>query len=397
MPDLVRFTKLQHFLDVAVRITRPPGPAFFIGRPTMTDQEVIERAIKRKKKNVIPKKDLLSSGSTLINLAATGRTIGCFAKGHYYWFVGDSTSGKTWLALSCFAEACINEEFDDYRLIYDNAEDGALMDMERYFGRRVVERLEPPRGTKEEPEYSALTEDVYFNIDDAVNEGSPFIYVLDSMDSLDTKQDAEKFKEMKAIRRGTSKKKETGSMGMAKAKVNSAFVRRIVRGCRDTKSIVIIISQTRESPGKYGDSRVAAGGRALKFFATLEMWTSVKTKVKRKLRGKDRKIGILSRVEMRKNRITGKDRTVVLPIYDEIGIDETGSLVDYLIEEKHWTGSKMGTTVTAPEFDFKGEKEDLIKQIEEQEEESKLRSIVSGVWHEIETALKVERKARYSS
>jgi len=363
----------------------------------MSDVEVAEKALSKKNREpVIKAKDLLSSGSTMVNLAATGRTVGCFAKGHYYWFVGDSTSGKTWLALSVFAEATLREEFDDYRLIYDNSEDGALMDIERFFGTKVMERIEPPAGTKEDPQYSEITEDLYFNIDDAVEDGRPFIYIIDSLDALETNEDRKKFKELKKHRQSRSNKKISGSYGMTKAKVNSAFMRRIVNGCRKTKSIVIVISQTRDNPG-FGaqfNPKTAAGGRSLKFYATLEMWTSVRGKVKRIIRGKKRNIGIYSRVQFKKNRVTGRDRTVVIPIYPSLGIDDIGSCVNFLQEEKHWKGTE--SRIKAKEFDFDGDKEDLIKEIEQNGQEKKLKAIVKKVWQEIEFASRVERKSRYS-
>jgi RecA/RadA recombinase len=356
--------------------------------------EDIENALRRKKKkNVIPVKNLLHSGSTLLNLACTGRTAGAFAKGFYYWFVGDSTSGKTWLALAAFAEAAINPEFDEYRLIYDNAEDGALMDIERYFGPGVKNRLEPPRGTREEPIYSETTEDLHYHIDDAVEDGRPFIYVMDSMDALETEEDQEKFLEKKNARR--KGKETTGSYGMMKAKVNSQYIRRLVRGARKTKSIIIVISQTRDNAksNPYADPKTVAGGRALKFYATVEIWTSVKGPIKKVVRGKPRKIGIFSKVRTKKNRITGHDCDIEVPIYRSVGIDDIGSCVNYLIAEQHWKGSEA--KVKAKEFDFDGSKEELIHKIEEEELESELRSIVGEVWRDIQAACSIKRKSRY--
>lgn len=362
----------------------------------MTDEEVVERAVKRKKKKkpVIPRKDFLSSGSTLLNLAVSGRTYGCFAKGYFYWFVGDSQSGKSWLALSCFAEACINPEFDDYRIIYDGSEYGALMDIEKFFGPRVAQRIEPPKGTKEEPEYSLLSEDFYFNVDDAVESGKPFIYVMDSIDALDTKESMKKFKELKAARQGNRKVK--GDYGMQKAKVNSAFLRRIVRGCRDTKSIVIVISQQRDNTGfgsQFTPNR-PSGGRALKFYATVEIWTSIRGSIKKLVRGKNRKLGIYSKIQTKKNRVMGQDRSVIVPIYNSVGIDDLGSCIDFLISEKHWKGTE--NRVVAPEFDFKGDKEDLIHKIEENNEEAELRTLTKEIWDSIERESRVTRKNKYA-
>jgi len=77
----------------------------------------VKKALRRKKKR--EKLSFLSTGSTLLNLACTGKPYYGFAKGHYYFIVGDSVSGKTFLSLTCLAEASINPNFDNYRFIYD--------------------------------------------------------------------------------------------------------------------------------------------------------------------------------------------------------------------------------------------------------------------------------------
>ena len=341
-------------------------------------------------------KDGLSSSSTLLNLAATGRLNCCFYKGHYYWFVGDSESGKSWLALASLAEASINPEFDDYRLIYDNSEHGALMNIERYFGKRVADRLEPPRGTREEPIYSKTVEDMYYALQDLFEVGEPFIFIEDSMDVLDTKADQKKFK--KQMRAKTESDNKAGELQVgAKAALNSAYLRRVVDGCNKTKSIVIIISQTRDRLG-FGakfDPKTVAGGRALKFYATMSIWTSIREKIKRTVRGKKRAIGIMSKVQTKKNRHQGKDRTIYVPIHYSSGVDDIGSLISYLVDEKHWKGTEEN--VTAPEFDYKGSREGLVQQIESEgaSAEYEIKQIVKEVWNEIEAACEVQRKSRY--
>jgi hypothetical protein len=76
-----------------------------------------------------------------------------------------------------------------------------------------------------------------------------------------------------------------------------------------------------------------------------------------------------------------------------LGVDDIGSLVDYLIDEGHWKGT--ANTVKAPEFDYNGSKEKLIRKIEDEDSEKELKNIVKSVWHEIEAASQVTRKKRY--
>jgi hypothetical protein len=352
------------------------------------DTDAIEKAMKKKPKKIRPLS--LSSGSTMLNLAVSGRSTECFRAGHYYLFVGDSDSGKTFLALTSLAEAANNPAFDDYRLIYDAPEGGALMDIERFFGKKVANRLEAP-GPNDT--HSELAEDFYYHVDDAVKEGKPFIYILDSMDGLSDTQEADAFENRKkAHRKG---KEATGSFNMGKPKLNSMYLRRVISGLKKTNSILIIISQTRDAIGTfgYGDKKTHAGGKALKFYATLQIWSSIREKIKKTVKGKPRQLGILAKVQVKKNRVTGRDRTVMVPVHHSHGIDDLGSCIDYLLEEKHWSGTEG--KINAIEFDFKGTKDKLIELVEESEDEVTLRQLAGKVWREIEEASTVKRKRRY--
>ena len=91
------------------------------------------------------KLEFLHTGSTLLNLACSGTINGGFPKGQFTYIVGDSSSGKTFFAKTCLAEASINPEFDDYRFIVDNAENSPTASTRKFFGVKVEERIEPPR------------------------------------------------------------------------------------------------------------------------------------------------------------------------------------------------------------------------------------------------------------
>jgi hypothetical protein len=308
---------------------------------------------------------------------------------------------NTFLSLTCLAEASISPAFDDYRFILDDVENGTLMDVERFFGQRVARRLEPPRGTRDDPVYSEKIEHFYYHLDDALDKGRPFIYVLDSMDGLSSEDEEKKFAQHKKTFRKNEAREEpgeeekaAGSFGDGKAKKNAANLRRIVPRLRKTGSILIIINQTRDNVGTFSfEKKTRSGGHALRFYATLELWSSVREKLKKNVRGENRQTGILTKVQVKKNRQTGRETSVEFPIYYSVGIDDVGGCVDYLIDEKHW--QKAGPNVKAPEFDFSGTREKLIKKVEEESLEGKLRDTVAKVWHEVEEACKVERKRRY--
>lgn len=337
----------------------------------------------------------LSSGSTLLNMALTGTANGAFYPGKYYLFVGDSGAGKTMLTLTCFAEAARNPRFKNYRFIHDNAEDGALMDVERFFGKACSDRIEPPSGSQDNPVFSSTVEELYYNIDNAFNRKTPFIYVVDSMDSLDTEDDQDKFDERKQAHEAGKEAK--GSYGMSKAKLNSGGLRRVFGRLKKSQSIIVFISQTRDNTDPLTsrfNKRTRSGGKALKFFCHAEMWATIAGAVEGRARSKVRKLGVYAKVAVKKNRQTGRDVEVEVPILWSIGIDDTGSCVDYLVEEKHWKKLK-GETIQTEEFGTMT-REELIESIEEGGHVDRLKRMVASVWREVQREMTPVRKSRYS-
>jgi len=348
--------------------------------------------------------DLLSTGSTLLNLALSDNRLGGFVKGTYALLIGASGSGKTFLAGTCFAEAVINPNFDFYRLIFDDAEQGALMDFRKFFGSKVADRVEPPHIYEGEPSYSEEIEDFYFSIFDAIDaakkpKGRPFIYVLDSLDALSSKAEGKKIGQ----HRGTRHKKGdaakvTGDYGDGKAKINSRYIRRVLAGLRETGSILIIINQERDNigAGLFESSKTHSGGRSLKFYATVQIWADLGTTIKKSVRGQKLPIGVTSKVRVTKNRLTGKDRRISFPIFYDYGIDDLGSCVDFLITYKHWkkvpNTSKIDTGV---DFGIEDSREELIGEIEDQEAEEEVLLLVQKIWNEVEKETEIDRKPRY--
>ncbi len=350
----------------------------------------LKKALKVKNKKE-KTKSFLSTGSTMLNLALTDNVNKGFATGHYYFIVGDSKSGKTFVALTCLAEASINSKFDKHRLIYDNNEDGALMDIGRFFGKKLQQRLEPPAKDKNNnPIYSQLVEQFYYNLDDALKDGRPFIYILDSQDCLSSKEVLDKFKDKK---KAFYKEKEiTGSYTDGKPKVHSQYLNNVVGELSGTENILIITAQTRDNFVGW-ESKSRSGGHALRFYASAEFWSSILKTIKKNIKGKDRQLGIITKIQVKKNRITGKERIVEVPIYHSHGIDDVGSCIDYLISEGHW--KQNAGIVKAPEFKWDGKKEKLIRHIEENSLEKDLKEIVNDVWNEVEAMCKVKRKNKY--
>ncbi len=331
---------------------------------------------------------LLSTGSTLLNLACSGRPEGGFPVGHYVLLCGDSDSGKTFLGLTCLAEAAIDPAFDGYRLVYDAPEGGALMDVERFFGRRLAERLEQPSDSGP----SVTVQEFYAGLDRAFDDKRPFVWVLDSQDCLSSDQEIEKTrKERKARGRG---EREAGSYGDAKAKVHSACLRRVMGPLRETGSLLVIANQTRDSFDPFNQDAYS-GGRALKFYAKLQLWSKAGGAIKRHVQGKDRQVGVYAKVRVKKNHLTGRDRQVVVPIYHSCGMDDCGGMVDYLVAEGVWADDRGAIAADGLGPVMRLRREALVAKIQEAGMEDDLRALVTERWAEVEDACRVERKSRY--
>ncbi len=356
-------------------------------------KEIKKNLTERKtREEPITLKGALSWGSTLLNLASTGCPRLGIPRGKVAVVPGGSTSGKTFLAYTVLAEAVRNKRFRKYRLIYDNAEDGALMDKEEFFGEKAAARIEPPSMLEGIPVYSETVEDFYFGLDDAVKSGIPFIWVLDSMDALGSDQEDESFeKQKKAKRKGI---KGPGSYDMRKQKLNSQGLRRLQRKLTKTKSIVIIVAQTRDNIDPFSfQTETYGGGRSLKFYAVYEIWSKVIKPIKKDVKGIKEHIGTSVQFEFKKNRVTGRLTKVKFPIYFDYGIDDITGCIEYLIEYKHW--KKAGGSINAKELNFKGKMAALIKHIEANGLEKALQKVVGKVWKEREDALRTSRKKRY--
>lgn len=358
----------------------------------MKTSSIKKALLKKRPAEITP--PALSSGSTVLNMHMTGTITGGYRAGKYYAIIGDSSAGKTWLCFTAFAEAKLSEHFKDYRLIYDSVEDGADMDVQKYFGTAVMESLEPPAGTREDPIFSHTAEDFQDNLDNAIKDGRPFIYVLDSIDGLTTLDDVSKYEEQKAAR--VKGKETSGSYGMSKAKRLKSILREATstKGLRKSGSILIVLCQTIDTIGFGFESKDRAGGNAITFFATIDMWLSIKKTLKKKVKEKDRPIGVETQVLIKKNRITGKKyEKLSLTIYHSLGIDDVGGSVDYLIEEGYW--KKSGNGYRAEGLGIVGTKEEIIKHVEDGDLERKLRFEVRTCYRAIAAATEVHRKRRY--
>ncbi len=340
----------------------------------------------RSRKGVDPV-SLVPTGSTLLNLACSNRTTGAFKPGTLNNIIGDSSAGKSLLCLNILAEIAQIPEFKDHILIYDDVERRLFFNIERLFGASLAKRITGPDGPVTESASSTI-ESFYYNLDNKIKAKERFIWILDSMDALDAETAEKKFQENKEA---FQKDKEgKGSYGDGKAKINSENMRRVTQNLRNTDSLLIIVSQTRDnlSPGFAPKTR--AGGRALEFYASHIMWLAKIKKIKKMIRGKNRTIGVDVRASISKNSLTGLQTEVDFPLYYGYGLDDISSMIDFLIDEKELPQSANSIIWQNEKYTRKA----LIHHFEE-EGSKELQILCKKVWTDIVDQLFPDRKPRY--
>lgn len=342
--------------------------------------------------------DFLNTGSTMLNLAISDMVDGGWPLGRINTLPGQSTAGKTVLALHGLCEAAIDTRFDDYDLIHDDTERRNDFDLEKTFP-PLVERLVTPTGV---PYKDLLSVDIdEIGITNTIQElqarllsklksGKKFIWVVDSLDAITSEEEIKK-EEKRATNLEKGKENKTGTYAMDKAKSIHRILRTVNDQVADHGSMILITQQLRQKINPaFGEKHwYTNGGEGPYFYSHARPFMKKGSTIKKL----DRVIGRETKVDMDKNSVTGKYRNISFDIYYDLGIDDVGSMVKFLTDEKHW---KAGSWIEAPELDLRENGRDkLVRAIEENNLEDELKKIVQKKWDQIEDKLKLNRKSRY--
>lgn len=331
------------------------------------------------KKTKTNKQPLIPTGSTLLNLACSGEPYGAFEPGRIINIIGDSHTGKTLLMLSILAECASPRGFSDYRLYYRDVENALADSMKIMFGETAKKRVDFSNKINYLHQYR-------YELENLISLGAPFIHGLDSLDALFTREDRSHLRaEIKASSAG---KAVPGSYRLTKPKQMSDLLAGVKGDLAALKSTLFIISQTRTNINAFafGPTKRRAGGDALKFYSSHELWLAVEKTIK-----KDGiPIGVQVRVKQTKNKLTGKRRDARLIIYDDYGIDDISANLSYLIENKMCTKH-------AGKYKLEGQKEAFTVRDADDDVglQQLIRTLVFGTYYEIENRLKQNRKPKY--
>jgi RecA/RadA recombinase len=337
--------------------------------------------------------DLVPTGVTELNCACSDNPFGGYRLGTLVNLIGQYSAGKTVSALTTLAQVANTPRFNDHRLILDDAEHANDFDIEKLFGTKLADRLELDIK-------SHSVQDYYGNMLDVIGDGTPWIYVLDSYDSLkdsdeDAKAEKEFSKKKKKKAEGEADTKTKGSFHTGKARIFKRILNH-VKGDMNNCLLMVIsqVIQNMDRQNKFQPKFTKTGGEALKHMTFHEVWLSYGDKIKdttTKLQ-----IGRWTKCQVTKNKLTGKKRNATWPVYDQIGIDDIASSINYLVRSGWWP-KVTSQTINAKELELRATKEKLIQHIESSKEVQKtLKQSVGRCWKHQETEALLDRKPRFS-
>lgn len=352
-------------------------------------EEAVENPEPRQKSeiSIYSSDDLVPTGSTLLNLALSDNPYGGYRLGTMVNIIGGPSSGKSLMALTMYAEITNDKRFNNYELIYDETEAAMFFDLSA-FGENINKVRFDLR--------SRTIQDWSENLMGLFNLGKkdkrkkdldiqPIIHVTDSFDALSTDSDLEDTRPSK------------GGYRTEKPIVSSVTFPKLCQAVEASRSLLFIISQTRSSLAMFGNPESRSGGKALDFYESHEIWLRKSTPIKQTVKrsGKDVVVGNSIVLDVKKNKLVGKRRSVEIDVLDQYGIDDIGSCINWLNKYGFW-GIDKKVIDPCGDLDLpKAKIKELVKIIEEQNMESDFRKIIAECWYEVEEELKPNRKKRY--
>lgn len=254
---------------------------------------------------------------------------GGWAEGRIVNIVGDPSTNKTGLCI----EACANflQKHPSGQIWYNETE--AAFDVSYAEGLGL-----PTNDSRLTFSECGTIEELFAHLEECAGEASqdrPGLYIIDSLDAMTDQAE-------------TERKITEGSYGTGKAKKLSELFRRLNRALHQSNMTVVFVSQTRENIGvSFGEKYTRSGGKALRFYASQEVWLSNLGKIKKTVRGVERSIGAQLRCQVKKLKVGMPFRTCDLNLIFGYGIDDLASNVYFLEKAGRLDGAGLTEGSTA--------------------------------------------------
>ena len=342
---------------------------------------------------------LIPTGSTMLNCCCSDSPFGGFQLGKIVTAPGPSQSGKSIVAMSMLAAVAHNPAFDEYDLIYDDSEEALEFDTRYLFGEKTYTKVGPPGYDKnKEPLYSNTIQDLESNILLRCNKGDckPFIWIEDSLDALTSEEELEREYANAILRAkdGDHAKQIQQSYNTEKAKIIGRVLRMIKGYLKKTRSTLIIIQQERSALNAmpFAKQYNTSGGKAPFYYSSHQV-RLVNTGA---IYGADKTpIGNKLNAQVVKNKLNGKKRQCSFCVYEDMGVDDVSSCVDYLCKN-HWKSvPNHPQTFRAEELNFEGTKIKIIEHVENNMLEKQMQEAVGVAWNLNEESLRLGRSRRF--
>jgi len=342
---------------------------------------------------------LIPTGSTLLNCCCSDNPFGGFQLGKIVTVPGPSQSGKSIVAMSMLAAMAHNPAFDGYDLIYDDAEEALEFDTSYLFGEKTSARVAPPKYDKNtDPIYSNTIQDLESNILTRCNRGDckPFIWIEDSLDALTSEEELEREYKNAIIRAkdGDHADKIQQSYNTEKARIIGRVLRLVKGYLKKARSTLIIIQQERSAMNAmpFAKQYTTSGGKAPFYYSSHQ----VRLVNTGPIYGVN-KISIGNKLDayIVKNKLNGKKRSCSFCVYEDMGLDDVSSCIDYLCKN-HWKSTpNHPQTFRAEELNFEGTKIKIIEHIENNALEKTMQEAVGVAWNINEESLRLGRSRRF--
>ena len=314
----------------------------------------------------------ISSGSTNLNLALTNSLENGYPVGKIINIVGDKQIGKSLLCLEAmmYIYHVLRKKYD-VKMIYNDAESAINMENATQIG-VPIDAIEWRQSPTIEHWYEDLNKEI-----ESSDKYDLVMYVMDSLDSISTEEEMEQDFNQK-------------SYNMIKQKKMSELFRKLTQKINKKNMLLVIVSQIRDAIGvTFGETKRRSGGKALDFYAYQIVWLYNKGLMK----DGDITTGIEIKANVKKNRVWKPFRIANFNILFEYGIDDLGSMVDYLIDKKFYLKSGNGK-ITYGENTYS--RENFIQFISSNNKEQEVKDAMKQVWDKLELDAMVVRKPKYT-
>ena len=361
-------------------------------------EQFSESAKSARKPRTININDLVPTGITLLNCCLSDNAFGGFQKGKITTVPGPSQSGKSIVVCSALAACAHNSNLNNYDLIYDDIEEAKEFDMDYLFSEKTNKRVEAPRYDKDkDPIYSNTVQDLESNIISRCNQVSckPFIYIADTLDALTEEEEVVKEYQNALLRAKDSYAIKDIKEAFAgnKAYVIGRMLRNVKGLLKKTGSVLIMVQQERTKMGATGWQKqyTTSGGKAPYYYSTHQVRLINAGEIK----DKGMVLGNKLKASVVKNKLNGKKRDCEFCVYNDLGVDDVASCVDFLCKDYWKSLPKHPNTYEASEIDFQGSKIKIIEHIEANQLEKQMQEAVNTAWNLKEEAALLGRQRRF--